>query len=70
MCKQLLGLKLQKKPVQVYQPKLTDEEKRLFDEEELLSPYQHVIANACRRQRRPQQVFEKSVLCKVSVRSH
>ena len=64
MCKQFLGLKVRKKTVQVYQPKLTDEEKRLFDEEELLSPYQHVIANTCGRR---QQVLEKSVVCKISI---
>ncbi|CAF1450787.1 unnamed protein product [Adineta ricciae] len=56
MCKQLIGRKLRKKTVQVYQPKLTDEEKRLFDEEELLSPYQDVIANACGRRQQKKQV--------------
>ena len=44
-----------------WQPKLTPEEKLLFDEEELLSPYQDVIANSCAGHRNKREVHIYSV---------
>ncbi len=47
-CQQLLNPKSKKrKIIKQWQPKLTSEEKILFDEEELLSAYQNIIANSC-----------------------
>ena len=47
-CHQVLNLKPPKKRIiKRWQPTLTSEEKNLFDNEELLSSYQNIIANSC-----------------------
>lgn len=56
-CHELLGLKVPKKKlVRPYTPQLTPEEQRLFDENDYLSAYQSVIANACGPHRQRQKV--------------
>jgi hypothetical protein len=53
----LLNLNRKKRKIKKCEPKLTTEEKILFDQEELLSPYQHIIANASGQHRHQQQVL-------------
>ncbi|CAF2514976.1 unnamed protein product [Rotaria sp. Silwood2] len=55
---QLLKLQSKKKKIKQWQPKLTSEEKILFNEEKLLSTYQHIIANTYGQHRRRQQVYK------------
>jgi hypothetical protein len=44
-----LNHKSKKRKIKQWQPKLTPEEKILFDQEDILSAYQSVIANSCGR---------------------
>ncbi|CAF1215097.1 unnamed protein product [Adineta steineri] len=55
LCKQLLNLKPKKKRIKHWQPKLTLDEKFLFDNEKFLSAYQTIIANTCGQHRHQQQ---------------
>ncbi|CAF0981441.1 unnamed protein product [Rotaria sordida] len=55
-CQQLLKFQSKKQIIKHYQLKLTSEEKILFDEEELLSSYQHIIANTCGQHCKQQQM--------------
>lgn len=58
-CQQFLKSRSKKKP---WEPKLTPEEQILFDEEEILSPYQHIIANTCKQHRNRQQVVHEDFI--------
>ncbi|CAF1577174.1 unnamed protein product [Rotaria sp. Silwood1] len=55
-CQQLLKFQTKKQKIKYRQSKLTSEEKILFDEEEFLSSYQHIIANTCRKHYNQQQM--------------
>ncbi|CAF4103900.1 unnamed protein product [Rotaria magnacalcarata] len=54
-CRQFLKFQSTKKTIKRWQPKLTSEEKFLFDQEEILSAYQHIIANSCGKSGHRQQ---------------
>jgi hypothetical protein len=56
-CHQLLNHQSKKKIIKRWQPKLTLKEKNLFNEEELLSAYQNIIANTCGQHRHTQEVL-------------
>jgi len=61
-CHQLLNHQSKKKIIKRWQPKLNLKEKILFDEEELLSAYQNIIANTCGQHRHTQEVPEQDRL--------
>jgi hypothetical protein len=58
-CHQLLNHQSKKKIIKRWQPKLTLKEKILFNEEELLSAYQNIIANTCGQHRHTHEVPEQ-----------
>ena len=64
-CLQLLKSKSKKQTNKQCYPKLTSEEKILFDNEEILSSYQHILANACAQHRNQQQVLDYHLIFKL-----
>jgi hypothetical protein len=64
-CHQLLNLNRKKRKIKKWEPNLTSEEKILFDQEELLSAYQHIIANASGQHRHRHQVLFHLLILKI-----
>lgn len=50
-CREFLKTRSRKRQIRRWKPTLTDEERRLFDNEELLSANLDTIANACSQHR-------------------